>query len=137
MLRNVKIAFSVGLTVYISAMALSKKSVGLIITLIILSLTGLVTVQTALLSYARGVKEQAFRSNVLTAMNSASQRLEANETYSRTGGDISVTASISGDAEMKEGFVWTGAFERGHHFDACRGGGMDHPFAGGNSREGD
>ena len=67
---------------YIHNMALSKKTVGVIIGLIVVSVSGLVVVQTYLLDYAMELKEQAFRRNVLAALNSAVQRLETSETMS-------------------------------------------------------
>ncbi len=60
-------------------MALSKKSVGWIIASIILSLSGLVALQTLLLQSAMTLKEQTFRRNVFSALSHATQQLESGE----------------------------------------------------------
>jgi signal transduction histidine kinase len=60
-------------------MKLSKKSVGLIIVLIIVSLTGLIILQSLLLKSAMQQKEQVFRRNVMAALNATAQELEAHE----------------------------------------------------------
>jgi len=64
---------------YIVDMELSKKSVGRIIALIVISLTGLVILQVFLLKYAIELKEQAFRRNVSSALNSIVYKLETGE----------------------------------------------------------
>ena len=63
-------------------MELSKKSVGVIIALIITSLLGLIILQTYLLKYTIELKEQAFRRNVFSALNSVVVGLETGETAS-------------------------------------------------------
>ena len=65
---------------YITAMTLSKKSVGVIIGLTVIALSGLILLQSYLLYNAMELKEQAFRSNVLAALNSVVQKLETTET---------------------------------------------------------
>lgn len=64
---------------YIDIMALSKKSVGWIIALIVLSLSGLVALQTMLLQNAMTLKEQTFRRNVFSALSHAAHELESGE----------------------------------------------------------
>lgn len=64
---------------YIMGMKLSWKIVGAISALIIISLAGLVILQTSLLKSAMTLKEQAFRQNVLAAMQSIVQKLEIGE----------------------------------------------------------
>ena len=65
---------------YIRAMAWSKKTAGVILALMIVSLAGLVVLQTSLLSNAWELKEAAFRRNVLRALGAAADRLETQET---------------------------------------------------------
>jgi two-component system phosphate regulon sensor histidine kinase PhoR len=64
-------------------MTLSKKSVGIIITLTVIALSGLILLQSYLLYNAMELKEQAFRRNVLAALNSVVQKLETTETAKR------------------------------------------------------
>ncbi|MBU0983482.1 MAG: HAMP domain-containing histidine kinase [candidate division Zixibacteria bacterium] len=61
-------------------MALKKKSVTLIVVFIVIALTGLTILQSALISNAYTLKEQAFRDNVQTALNLVSQGLMSDET---------------------------------------------------------
>jgi len=78
-------------------MELSKKSVGAIIGLIILSLTGLVILQIFLLKYTIELKEQAFRRNVTSALNSIVYRLETGEaaaTILRAGSQVPIVDSL-------------------------------------------
>ena len=78
-------------------MELSKKSVGTIIGLIILSLTGLVILQIFLLKYTIELKEQAFRRNVTSALNSIVYRLETGEaaaTILHAGAQTPITDSL-------------------------------------------
>ncbi len=60
-------------------MKLSRRVVALVVALIVVSLSGLVLVQVLLLQSARGLKEQAFRNNVLTAMGTVVRQLETRE----------------------------------------------------------
>jgi len=60
-------------------MTLSKRKVGVIITLVIVALGGLVVLQTALLNYAMTLKEQAFRRNVMAALGQVSHGLATGE----------------------------------------------------------
>ncbi|MCK5126159.1 MAG: HAMP domain-containing histidine kinase [candidate division Zixibacteria bacterium] len=60
-------------------MTLSKKTVGLIIGLIVVSLSGLLVLQLLLLDYTMGLKEQAFQRNVLASMGVVSQKLATRE----------------------------------------------------------
>lgn len=60
-------------------MALSKKTVGVIIALIVLSLAGLVVLQMLLVTYAMNLKEQAFHRNVMAVLGQVSQKLAARE----------------------------------------------------------
>lgn len=78
-------------------MQLSRHIVSAIIVLIILSLAGLVLVQSFLISNARELEEQAFQRNVLAALNAATQKLETGETARRMivtmGAEFSTTDS--------------------------------------------
>lgn len=80
-LRSVKGYVSQRSHAYIVAMNLSRRSVGVVITLMVISLGGLVALQVYLLQLALEQKEQAFRRNVLMALNTVSQRLENSETF--------------------------------------------------------
>ena len=60
-------------------MALSKKTVGVIIALIIVSLSGLLVLQILLLDYAMDLKEQAFRRNVLASIGLVAQKIATRE----------------------------------------------------------
>ena len=64
-------------------MTLSKKTVGVIIALTVIALSGLILLQSHLLYNAMELKEQAFRRNVLAALNSVVQKLETTETARR------------------------------------------------------
>ncbi|MBK7142497.1 MAG: HAMP domain-containing histidine kinase [bacterium] len=75
-------------------MHLSRHIVSAIIVLIVLSLAGLVMVQSFLLSNARELEEQAFQRNVLAALNAATQKLETGETARRIV--ITMGAQFSG-----------------------------------------
>jgi two-component system phosphate regulon sensor histidine kinase PhoR len=68
---------------YTTAMTLSKKTVGVIIALTVIALSGLILLQSYLLYNAMELKEQAFRRNVLAALNSVVQKLETTETARR------------------------------------------------------
>jgi len=76
MLRIVKNAGAGKRKTYIQYMALSKKTVGGVLALLVLSLAGLVVLQSYLLNFAMEQKEQAFRRNVLAALNTTAARLE-------------------------------------------------------------
>lgn len=69
-------------------MNLSRRTVGIVITLMVVSLGGLVSLQAYLLKLAMEQKEQAFRRNVFTAMNSVSQRLEKSEAFTFALGTV-------------------------------------------------
>ena len=60
-------------------MRLSKRAVGTIITLIVVSLVGLVFLQIYLLNLALEQKGQAFDRNVMAALNSVAGKLESEE----------------------------------------------------------
>lgn len=84
-------------------MILASKSVKLMVTLIVVSLCGLIIVQIALLQNAMRLKEQAFRDNVMSAMADITQSLASHEalvmaflTDSGNGGQIQaeITATI-------------------------------------------
>ncbi|MGB5138763.1 MAG: histidine kinase dimerization/phospho-acceptor domain-containing protein, partial [Candidatus Zixiibacteriota bacterium] len=62
-------------------MNLSRRTVGVVITLMVVSLGGLVSLQVYLLKLAMEQKEQIFRRNVFAAMNTVSQRLEKTEAF--------------------------------------------------------
>lgn len=64
-------------------MHLSRHIVSAIIVLIVISLAGLVLVQSFLISNARELEEQAFQRNVQAALNAATQKLETGETARR------------------------------------------------------
>ena len=66
---------------YIVAMNLSRRSVSIVIALMVISLGGLVALQVYLLQLALEQKEQVFRRNVLMALNTVSQQLENSETF--------------------------------------------------------
>lgn len=61
-------------------MALSRKTVGVIVALLVVSLAGLIVLQSYLLNYAMELKEQAFHRNVLAALNTVVSRLETSKT---------------------------------------------------------
>ncbi|MCP4580739.1 MAG: HAMP domain-containing histidine kinase [candidate division Zixibacteria bacterium] len=88
MLKSVKRVGYCAETSYIIVMELSKKSVGVIIALIVISLAGLVVLQTYLLKYAVELKEQAFRRNVFAAINSIVHQLESDETAATALGEV-------------------------------------------------
>ena len=60
-------------------MILRSKSVSVIVALVLTALSGLVIVQVLLLGNAMELKEQAFRSNVMTTMGRISASLATNE----------------------------------------------------------
>jgi len=60
-------------------MALSRKTVSWISALIVISLVGLIILQSSLLSNAMELREQTFRNNVIAALNSTVQKLEQEE----------------------------------------------------------
>ncbi len=67
---------------YIQSMGLSKKTVGVIVILIAVALSGLVIVQSFLLISAFESKEQAFERNVTAALNVATHKLATTEMIS-------------------------------------------------------
>jgi two-component system phosphate regulon sensor histidine kinase PhoR len=79
MLKNVKTCDLFLRIKYIDSMKLSKKAVGTIITLIVVSLVGLVFLQIYLLNLALEQKGQAFDRNVMAALNSVVGKLESEE----------------------------------------------------------
>lgn len=62
-------------------MNLSRRSVLIVIALMVISLGGLVALQVYLLQLALEQKEQSFKRNVFAALNTVSQRLERSETF--------------------------------------------------------
>ncbi len=72
-------------------MALTSKKVGLIIVLIVLSLTGLVVLQAALLNYAMELERQSFDQNVRAALSQISQSLSTGE---------AITMAFSADSSL-------------------------------------
>jgi two-component system phosphate regulon sensor histidine kinase PhoR len=72
-------------------MALTKKTVRLVVAVMVISLAGLVALQTSLLSDAYASKEASFRRNVQAAMGSVADQLETAET-------VSATLTVVGDA---------------------------------------
>lgn len=62
-------------------MKLSKRTVGVIITLMVLSLAGLVALQASLLNNAMDQKEQAFRRNVQAALGQVANRVATQEAF--------------------------------------------------------
>jgi two-component system phosphate regulon sensor histidine kinase PhoR len=87
---------------YNSNMKLSNKTVGLIIALIVVALSGLVVLQIMLLNYAIELKEQAFRRNVNASMALATQKLITNELIDFTffGGNEQDSINIQVEAFM-------------------------------------
>jgi two-component system phosphate regulon sensor histidine kinase PhoR len=57
-------------------MAMSKKKIGVIVFFIVISLTGLIILQTLLLNNAIKLKEQSFNNNVTSALNGIIENLE-------------------------------------------------------------
>jgi two-component system phosphate regulon sensor histidine kinase PhoR len=82
---------------YITVMTLSKKSVGAIIGLTVVALSGLILLQSHLLHNAMELKEQAFHRNVLAALNSVVQKLETTETAKRI---MVIAGTPSGEHEL-------------------------------------
>jgi len=68
-------------TTYIRTMALTQKTVGVIVVLVVIALSGLIVVQTLLLENAFETKEQAFRQNVQSALASVVQQTATSEVY--------------------------------------------------------
>ena len=66
-------------TAYISIMALTQKSVGIIVVAILLALAGLTVVQVTLLGTARDMEAQTFRSSVQTALSNTVHGFETAE----------------------------------------------------------
>jgi len=79
MLKNVKNCDLFSRIKYIDSMKLSKKAVGTIITLTVISLVGLVALQIYLLNVAMEQRGQAFDRNVMAALNSVVGKLESEE----------------------------------------------------------
>jgi signal transduction histidine kinase len=75
MLRSVKGVEPVPGGVYIHSMRLSRRTVRIIVGLMVLALLGLVALQVSLLMNSSALKEQTFRQNVVAALNAASDRL--------------------------------------------------------------
>ncbi len=75
-------------------MNLSRRSVGVVIALMVISLGGLVALQVYLLQLALEQKEQVFRRNVLMALTTVSQRLENSETFTIALGTAAPTQSL-------------------------------------------
>jgi len=80
-------------------MALKQKTVSLIVVVIVVGLSGLVTVQALLLKSAFDSKEQAFHRNVMAALGAATQRLTTREIMaialvSDSNGTFSATTSL-------------------------------------------
>ena len=72
-------------------MALSKKIVGIIVALIVISMAGLIVLQVTLLGSTKTLKEQTFRHNVSSALTLVVQAID---TYEAT-----ITAfEIAGDS---------------------------------------
>jgi two-component system, OmpR family, phosphate regulon sensor histidine kinase PhoR len=72
---------------YISNMAMTKKAVGIIVVLIVISLTGLVVIQVYLLGSSITLTEQTFRRDVLSTLGAVTEALEARETV-KTAMDV-------------------------------------------------
>ncbi|MFH1843706.1 MAG: HAMP domain-containing sensor histidine kinase [bacterium] len=68
---------------YTVSMILAKKAVVFIVLLLVAALSGLVILQTYLLSYAVDLKQQTFDQNVSTALTSSAQKVESDELTSR------------------------------------------------------
>lgn len=94
LLRNVKSCGVERQHAYIVAVNLSRRSVGIVITLMVISLGGLVALQVYLLQLALEQKEQVFRRNVLMALNTVSQRLENSETFTIALGTAAPTQAM-------------------------------------------
>ena len=72
-------------------MAMTQKTVRLVVAVMVISLTGLVILQASLLTDAFASKEASFRRNVRAALGSVAQHLETAET-------VSATLRVVGDA---------------------------------------
>jgi two-component system phosphate regulon sensor histidine kinase PhoR len=87
-------------------MAMTKKAVGIIVALIVVSLSGLVILQFYLLRSSMTLKEQTFRRDVLRTLGDVSEALQANETVNTAievsgqaidGHNIAVIAQVRGE----------------------------------------
>ncbi len=87
-------------------MAMTKKTVGMIVALIVISLSGLVILQIYLLRSSMTLKEQTFRRDVLSTLGSVTEALQANETVNTAiemggqtieGQNIAVFARVHGE----------------------------------------
>lgn len=88
-------------------MAMTKRTVGIIIILMIIALTGLIIIQVSLLNSSMALKEQTFQRNVLNALGSVAESLELQETVETAfdlapdtpgGGEIAVFAKVLRDS---------------------------------------
>ncbi|MEE9553877.1 MAG: HAMP domain-containing sensor histidine kinase [candidate division Zixibacteria bacterium] len=82
-------------------MELSKRTVGIIITIIVISLIGLIALQSYLLGVAAKQKEQGFDRNVNAAMSTAIMELEAVEISDILLGDNDSVSVISNIREFE------------------------------------
>lgn len=76
---NVNQAFVIPITAYISIMALTQKSTGIIVVAILLALSGLIAIQVTLLGTARDMEAQTFRASVQSALSKTVHGLETAE----------------------------------------------------------
>jgi two-component system phosphate regulon sensor histidine kinase PhoR len=80
MLRYVKLAAKPADFTYIRTMILNRKRIGVLITLIIISLAGFIIIQGLLLNDAVNSREQTFGNNVASALTTTSDLIETHHT---------------------------------------------------------
>ncbi len=109
MLRNVKSRALFFIIDYIRAMALSKRKVGLIVGLIVISLAGLIMLQGWLLNYALQLKEKTFDNNVAAALSGVTDMLETHQAAAviiEVAGNLDIfdsSAIAAGDVDTASG----------------------------------
>ncbi len=101
MLKDVNRPCISAVEAYNTSMILAKKSVPIVIALLVIALAGLLAVQILLLNYAIELKDQAFSRNVLSAMSTVAQQVEA---FEMAQGVSDVLMFETGINEFKSGF---------------------------------
>lgn len=91
-------------------MALSKRKVGLIVTLIIISLAGLILLQGWLLHYALQLKEKTFDNNVAGVLNAVTDMLETHQAAAVII-EVADNFDVSDTSGIPAGAVETTAFD--------------------------